>query len=180
MCNCDCKPLLKILDYSIYASLLFLGCYFIIEGDVVEKYQSKRTNFAEYLEPVTELPSITTYIHSYYGDHRSFQYGKDFNISYSTNGEYSISERNIEKENLTFGVNRVRGSSLNVRFERLYDGLYGRYLFRITPLNFKPVHNVDHALQYIFRNSTGLKIGLQLSAENGTSLSIVTVSAENV
>ena len=134
MFKCDCKPLLKILDFLIYAGLSFLGCYFIIEGDVVEKYQSKRTNFAEYLEKVTELPSITTYIHSSY---EAFQYGLDFNISYSAiiqyhNGLYDHSER----ENLTFGVNLVKGSSLEVRFEKMYDTLYGKDLFRITPLNF--------------------------------------------
>ena len=124
MFKCDCKPLLKILDFLIYAGFSFLGCYFIIEGDVVEKYQSKRTNFAEYLEKVTELPSITTYIHSSY---EAFQYGLDFNISYSAiiqyhNGLYDHSER----ENLTFGQPcSSKGWSCKEEIRKLSDRRWG-------------------------------------------------------
>ena len=58
----------------------------------------------------------------------------------------------------------------------MYDTWYGKDLFRITPLNFNSALPVDYEMQYTFQNSTGLKLGLQLSTANGTSLSIASPS----
>ena len=48
------------IEKVIYLSLLGLGIYFIDQGDVIQRYRIKRTNFAEYSEPASELPTIIT------------------------------------------------------------------------------------------------------------------------
>ena len=110
------KRLYHILDKLIYSAFLLLACYFIYMGDVLDKFRSKRTNFAEYLEPVTELPTITTYIQS--TDQGFLLYGKDFNISY---GVYIDKDKNggkshLKHKNLTIGVNKIEGGPLKVMF----------------------------------------------------------------
>ena len=59
----NCYPhVFQVVDAMAYFALSVLGFYFIFQGDVLEKFASKRTNFAQYEEEVTELPTILTYI----------------------------------------------------------------------------------------------------------------------
>ena len=50
--------LVKILDNFGVSVLCFIGFYLIFSGDVIERFSLKRTNFAEYSENVSELPTI--------------------------------------------------------------------------------------------------------------------------
>ena len=86
----------------------------------------KRTNFVEFHEPITELPTIITYIDSL--ERGQFKYGKDFNIS------FEHKETSYIPANLTFGENEVNGSPLRVDFEAIDDG----HEFKITPINYQP------------------------------------------
>ena len=52
----------KIVKYAVYIALLILGVYFIYAGDILQKFSNKKTTFAEYGEPVTELPTILAFI----------------------------------------------------------------------------------------------------------------------
>ena len=42
--------------------MLGIGFYFIHEGNVIQRYTKRRTNFAVYEEPTSELPTIVTYV----------------------------------------------------------------------------------------------------------------------
>ena len=86
-------PLTRIVDYStltskvgwfyldklFYVALTILGLYFIGEGQVMTKFLSEKTNFAEYDEPIQELPTFTSEI---LGHKVKMSYQKDFNISF--------------------------------------------------------------------------------------------------
>ena len=56
------RIILKVMERVIYFTLLFVGCYFIHKGSVIERFVEERTNFAEFDEEIQELPSILTYI----------------------------------------------------------------------------------------------------------------------
>ena len=67
------------LDTLLYFALSIVGYYLIYEGGVIDKFKIQRTNFAEYVENIDELPTILTYIH---GNSRSkLKYGTNFNIT---------------------------------------------------------------------------------------------------
>ena len=52
----------KILDNLGVSVLWLIGFYLIFSGDVIERFSLKRTNFAEYSENVSELPTIQSRI----------------------------------------------------------------------------------------------------------------------
>ena len=56
-----------------------MGIYLIFLGDVIEKYLSGKTSYAEYTEEITELPTIVTYLDS--SDLGKHTYGKDYDIA---------------------------------------------------------------------------------------------------
>ena len=56
------KDLFKVIDGLILFLLMGLGFYFIYKGDVLNRFQLKRTNFAEYTEDLSEIPTVTTWI----------------------------------------------------------------------------------------------------------------------
>ena len=149
----------QVIDKLVYLVLLLVGVYFVYQGDAVNKFFKKRTNFAEYHEPITELPTIITHIDSL--ERGQFKYGKDFNIS------FEHKETRIPA-NLTFGENEVNGSPLKVDFEAIDDG----YKFKITPINYQPGMPYTHVMKYIFENSSGVsKVKMRPSAEsNAVSL----------
>ena len=67
------------LDKVFYVALTILGLYFIAEGQVMTKFLSEKTNFAEYDESVQELPTFTSHV---LGHKINMSYGEDFNISF--------------------------------------------------------------------------------------------------
>ena len=60
----------------IYLLLFSLGVYFIYQGEVLERFAQKRTNFAVYKEHMRELPTITTYIEA-----QGLNLGVDYNLT---------------------------------------------------------------------------------------------------
>ena len=56
------KVFILTLESIVYFLLLGMGIYFIYDGGLVQKFQLGRTNFALYEEPVSELPTIVTFM----------------------------------------------------------------------------------------------------------------------
>ena len=56
------KLVVSITDSFLYCFLFGLGCYFIYQGQVVQKFTLGRTNFAEFDEELTEFPTLVTFI----------------------------------------------------------------------------------------------------------------------
>ena len=104
--------ILILFKKSVYLTLVCVGLYFVYQGDVLQKFQLKRTNFAEYEEEVSELPVILTYI-QFSRSLVYFKYGEDFNISYVA---YAYRSK-LEAKNMTPGENEVAGSQLKVNFD---------------------------------------------------------------
>ena len=125
--------LLQVFDNLFYVILSILGCYFIHKGEVFNRFRFGKTFFAEYDEPVSELPTILTYIE---GPSRSnLKYGKDFNLSLAwgklgTFGgeDSSINILNMGENSIPFGT---QTEPLRIDLEALWDGT----VFRISPLN---------------------------------------------
>ena len=107
---------IQIVGQFMYIAFLCLGIYFIYEGNVVQRFQMKRTNFAESNERINELPTILAEIEYIYPYPDNLMiYGTDFNISYQAVG----SEEKIDKQiNLTLGENTLSNSELIINFEQ--------------------------------------------------------------
>ena len=60
MLSLKSENVLRIVDNFLYIGLVSLGCYLIYHGKVIPKFQQKRSNFAEYNEPITELPTFVS------------------------------------------------------------------------------------------------------------------------
>ena len=70
-----------IVHYVVYLALLCMGIYFIHAGDIIQKFKQHRTNFAEYGEEISELPSIVAFT-EYSQPDKTLEYGKDFNLKF--------------------------------------------------------------------------------------------------
>ena len=53
---------LVIVRALFYFTLFGVGIYFIYQGDVVQRYLLRRTDFTVYEEDITELPTVVTYL----------------------------------------------------------------------------------------------------------------------
>ena len=149
--------ILSVLQNAVYIALLTLGCYFIYQGKVVQRYLIQRTDFSEYSEAMSELPTLITFILPF----ETLTLGKDFNISFYPKGS-SI------KRNLSIGTNNI-SNTLQADFEQIY----GVSLFKITPLNFSHGDPLDYDLYYYFEESLLLgnktfQVGIRVSTENNS------------
>ena len=54
------KPAFGTVKWTIYLLLMSLGVFFIYQGEVWERFENRRTNFAIYTRTIDELPTITT------------------------------------------------------------------------------------------------------------------------
>ena len=103
---------LQVIDTVMYLSFLGVGIYFIYDSDIIQQFQLKRTNFAEYEETLTELPTLLTHLQYNFDAKYAWthlKYGKDFNISIKISGSN-------RETNLTEGSNSL-GNTLKVNFE---------------------------------------------------------------
>ena len=66
MIRLDLNVCIHFIGLFVYLAMLCLGIYFINEGAVLERFQMKRTNFAESNERVNELPTILTHLEYQY------------------------------------------------------------------------------------------------------------------
>ena len=112
MIRLDLNVCIHFIGHFVYLAMLCLGIYFINEGAVLERFQMKRTNFAESNERVNELPTILTHLeYQYPYPNKIMDYGTEFNISYQVVGS-------AETVNLTNGINSLRESELIVDFKK--------------------------------------------------------------
>ena len=54
--------IIRIIKTLVYCTLFAVGCYFIYEGQVIQRYTLGRTNFAEFEEELEEFPTILFFI----------------------------------------------------------------------------------------------------------------------
>ena len=101
------EVVLKVAHAVVYLILLGVGIYFIEQGDIVEKFSERKTNFAETLGgQITELPTIVTFIEPLHGD---LKLGVDFNISYAIAVRFNPNPNLAEDDIL---VNLVEGTNI--------------------------------------------------------------------
>ena len=100
----------QVLDIVVYLHLLAVGLYFIYHGNIFQRFLKGRTQFAEFEENITEIPTISTYIEFKRTLITPLKYGSDFNISFGVVGHG-------EPKNLTQGNNTIHGSQLRLRLE---------------------------------------------------------------
>ena len=74
-----------VLQKVVYLALLSLGCYFIYQGQVVQRFIIQRTDFSEYSETVSELPTLLTFPMLY----NTLKFGKDF-LTYPMGSEVHL------------------------------------------------------------------------------------------
>ena len=107
----------QAIDRLVSLALMILGIYFIYKGDVINRFQLKRTNFAEFTEEISEIPTITTWIE--YSNGPFLKYWSDFYMQfYNWENNTSI--------DLEIGKNYISGSKLRVYVEEFfyYDNLF--------------------------------------------------------
>ena len=163
----------KIVKYSVYVTLLFLAVYFIYAGDTVQKFSNKKTSFAEYGEPVSELPTILAFI-EYADQNTTFEYGKDFNWTFQSDISW---RKGFKGTNLTRGVNHVESGLKLVVSDLLKEdkGFSDSYFhnFKISPDGIPTKNQRSIVLKCSFENTSGyeginFKIGMVLTSENNT------------
>ena len=121
------KAVVQITDSFLYCFLFGLGCYFIYQGQVVQKFKLGRTNFAEFDEELTEFPTLVTFIDD--GGTNSLKIGIDFNISYIVSDSKNFT--NYTTTILKIGENFIAGN-LRVLMEPINDGNY----FKISLIDY--------------------------------------------
>ena len=111
------KPtFIQIVSISIYLFLLSLGLYWIFTGDALNKYFLKRTNFAEFSEPMDRIPTILTWIDPIDAyRHWNNEIGVDYNITLTSEGYF-------KPLNLMVGRNVVPEIPLQLNIEKVMDG----------------------------------------------------------
>ena len=104
----------QIIDTVVFWFFLFLGVYLIYVGEVIQKFQLTRANFAEYEEEIREIPTMLTYI-QYDLDHHIttnwtyLEYGKDFH--------FRLQVGKGKMKALGLGENSFEGSSIKIDLE---------------------------------------------------------------
>ena len=157
------EHILQIMENLLYFALLGLGIYFIYIGDVIPKFWLGRTNFAEYQEVMTELPTISTYIINV---PKNFTMGKDFYLS-------------LNGKTMEFGINDIQGlvtdSSLKVNVQHVLPEQFstrsGKWVhwLQIKPLNFPAEMPHNLALEYRFVSTLHeSQIGMYLTPQNAS------------
>ena len=150
---------LRLFGKVVYFTLFCVGILFIYNGDIVQRFKTGKTNFAQYSENMTEMPTLVTGL--LYNPHDSI-IGRDFNIS-TTLYDYP-------EDDLSFGQSRVKGNSIKVNIESLLFSINDP-IFKITPLSFTHRENLEYHITYKFANISQVadsQILLTYSTENNT------------
>ena len=164
MIQFNLKLLLVVIDKVLYMAFLCTGIYFIYQGKVLERFLLERTDFSEYDEAITELPTLVAYVDPL--DPNILKLGRDFNISY---GAADIDAKDITTH-LELGENSVEeNSTLRIEMEQIRE----QNVFKITPVNFTPGSRTDYVLIYTFENSSvdshkTLEVGMRITPENNS------------
>ena len=102
----EIKRGLDLIDKLVYVCLFCLGSYWVYKGDAVTKYILGRTAFAEFSEPISQLPTISACVEI----NDSYKYGEIFNISFDNGGG--------GYNKLQLGVNTLPRNQLKVDLKR--------------------------------------------------------------
>ena len=157
MFSMKAENVFRILDNFLYIGLASLGCYLIYHGAVISKFEHKRTNFAEYNEPITELPIFVTRVRQTQGVSTNLNFGENYWIFF---GENILP--GTEYKNLSQGENSLNGLGLKLEIK---NGYWGQHRLKITPYNVSD--------EYL---GTGKKIQLTFKFENHSLVSQVGIS----
>ena len=117
---------LYFTDKVLCITLFGLGFYLIAYGEVIQKFQLKRTNFAVYTEMITELPTILTGM----SVEKDLEFGRDYRMYYGALG------LNMQPVYLSEGHNSVPGSNLTVALEQAWKNYFLITLFWASKLRF--------------------------------------------
>ena len=169
MLKLNANQLYQVIDVFLYSGFLVLGCYFIKEGKVWEKFQQKRTNFAEFSENVTELPTVLTLIA--YSEPTDPLSGQGYTMWYKAFKGTNFTQL-VEGENWIYhndGDTRLQMEKIVLSREKKVPAEY----YRLTPLNFSPGMPTSFILRYALDNSTTgqipiLKVGISMAANNNS------------
>ena len=139
------SPQLLIQIVETFACLAYVctAMVFIWQGEVIQRYLQKKTNFYQYDEDIQELPSIMMWLDPMLLDTNVIKLERDFNISFGASGV-------AEETNLSLGINHIRDSSFIVKLEQTNNGINSN-AFKLTPLNFSmPLSSHSLVLTYHF------------------------------
>ena len=149
----------KGIEKALYFSLIFLGIYYIYMGNVLKRFRAKKTNFAEYSESITELPTMLAWI-EYSENSTGLEIGVDVNITWNY---YS----------LELGQT-VLYNGLKLELEDLERiDISDPSMYRISPLNFPTGMPKDFKYWFSFtfsqNDSTVSKAGISFTTKNNSA-----------
>ena len=122
----ETKRGLDLIDKLVYVCLFCLGSYWVYKGDAVTKYILGRTAFAEFSEPISQLPTISACVEI----NDSYKYGEIFNISFDKGGG---------NNKLKLGVNTLLQNQLKVDLKEM-GSFFPRHPHRFQDPNPPEVH----------------------------------------
>ena len=166
------QALLDTLRLIIYFLLFSLGIFFILKGDVWERYVQKRTNFAIHTKDITELPTIATFIQPF-----GLKLGVDFNLSVQAHRSGAIDSSTEPTQLMKSGVYPVFAEENYEPFQIDFENnLYNGSASKITPIvdsKAKLYRIGDLAMSYTFKdaNTSNLEkilITVTLTSENNS------------
>ena len=107
----------KLANRVAYIALMVLGCYFVYKGNAWDIFHLKRTNFAVYDEPITEAPTIISWIQN--SKHQNwkalgYKLGRDYTVTYSTQPWGKAKVVLKEGENVIPGTQTKMSLTINV------------------------------------------------------------------
>ena len=151
--------LIKTLNALVYISLFSLGCFFIYQGNVVQRFQEKKTNNAEHTEVAAEMPTIVTWPEPVNWSTKLL-FGENYTIVFESSGKETILKEGFNKH-----------STAIVHMKIKYNRWWVR-MFRITPMNFSSIPHY-FTLKYQFKNNLNAeynvsKIGIKLTSSNNS------------
>ena len=145
MTTVSTKSAFQVIEASI--AFLCLGWFFIYQGEVWQRFNLRRTNFAKYDEEITELPTVYTTVGNL---NYNAKFGNDFKISFEEYDAISYRDVGLRATNLSIGNNTVGYSQLVVNLEQRNNG----NMFQLIPVNHVPGMHQEYVLTYIFTNSS--------------------------
>ena len=177
----DVSQLFHLIGNVKYVIFLVMGSCFIFQGNVIQKFESKKTSFTEVVESLSELPTILITI--IYKENRNLSYGNDISITFGK-------MHSAIKYNLSYGMNDMDDPSIpSLRFEPYSArdlGAVGTIAgFLIVPMSLPGrsilIENPGFELTLSVKNTSDflskvVSIGMALSTENN---SIPCITSEN-
>ena len=124
----------------VYFCTLGIGVYFIYKGEVVQRFQRRRTNFAHYEEQVSELPIHTI---SVWTKNKTFKFGEDYHLQFRQGAQGSFHTA----INLTYGDNRIPENNLRLTID---SELENQRSLKISFANLSSKMPLDY--QFIFKH----------------------------